>query len=138
MSNSPFSTKKFKDLQSKWYDRLEKDGFKDIESDENNLREWDTSIFGRYNQHTIGATEEYYRLAGQFASTYEFSNKRERYIWERHSEGLSFNEISALMRSKRFGVNSKSSVHLVVKRLAEEMFKENGIRATKKRSNTDS
>lgn len=137
MSSDTFRTKKFLELKEKWYKKLEKSGFDDIETDEDNLKEWDTSIFSRYNQHTIGAKEEYFRLAGQFLNTYQFKNKRDRLIWELHAEGLSFNDIAKRLKSAGFKVNSRSSMHLTVKSLSKEMLEQSGITTGQKRLNID-
>ena len=132
---SVFKGKKFEALKDKWYDKLKAEGFNDIESDENNLKEWDTSIFSRYDQNTIGAKEEYFRLAGQFLNSHKFEDAREKLIWELHAEGLSFNDIAKKLKSKRYKVCSRSSMHITVKKLTEEMLQQNGITTGKKRSN---
>lgn len=122
-----FKTKKFKELQKKWYKKIEKEGFKDIETDEDHLKEWDSHIFSRYSPHIMASKEEYFRLAGQFSNSYEFESLRERLIWEYHAEGLSFNEISEKLKKRGYKVHSRSSMHIIVKKLADEMFKRYGI-----------
>ena len=121
---NPFQTKKFLDLKKKWYTKLEKSGFNDIETDENHMKEWDSSFFARYNIHSVAAKTEYYRLAGQFLHQHEFSSDKEKKIWTLHCEGLSVYQISDKMsRSKS---SSKSSIHLVVQRLANKMLEKHG------------
>lgn len=132
-----YQTEKFKKLNEKWADKLEKSGFKDVESDEDNLKEWDTSIFSRYNQYTIEARQEYYRFAGHFFESHKFSDNREKLIWKLHSEGLSFDKISVELKKLRYKKHNRNNIHLTIKRLTAEMFKINGITVREKRSNSN-
>lgn len=127
MSQSPFKTKKFEALKAKWYAKLEKSGFKDIEQDENNLKEWDSYAFcSRYNRHLFSSKEAYYQLAGQFLHTHNFKDKREQLIWECHSNGKSVTQIAEILKAKRFKIHNRTSVYLIMRGLAKEMLKKYG------------
>jgi hypothetical protein len=124
--SSPFRTAKFNKLKDKWYKKLEKEGFVDCEQDEDNLKQWDSSIFSRYNQHTIGAKQEYYSLAGVFLHTKEFESPRHKLIWTFHAEGLSLDDISLKIKKLGYKRWSRSTVHIIITNLAKEMMKTHG------------
>lgn len=134
---SPFKTKQFEQLKAKWYKKLEKTGFKDVETDEDNLKEWDSSIFLRYSQHTSAARQEYFILAGQFLNSHNFASKKEKLIWSMHADGLTFQEIANRIKKLRYRVCSRASMNTVVRKLAEEMLAQNGITVGQKRPNTN-
>lgn len=124
---SPFKTKKFEALKTKWYQKLQKSGFEDVESDEDNLKQWDSSLFKRYSPHTAEAKQEYFRLAGHFLNSHKFESKREKLIWSLHAEGLSFNDIGKKLKSLGYKIHSRSSMFVTVTKLTEKMFRANGI-----------
>ena len=121
MSQQP-KTKEFKELQDEWYEKLKKEGFNDIETDEDNLKQWESYIFSRYDENLIPFKTEYFRLAGQFLHTHKFKSKKLRKMWKYHSEGYSFNEISEKMA--HYEGASRSSIHVQVNKLAKEMLKQ--------------
>lgn len=114
----------FLKLQAKWYGKLKSSGFDDIEQDESRIKNSSNSELqkrGLYDDPLRReAREEYYRLAGQFLHEYEFDSKKERVIWEMHSEGTSIQDIVAAMKSRNFKVY-KRIVHETIQRLAKEM-----------------
>lgn len=127
MSN-PFKTKKFEDLKDKWYKKLEKSGFKDIEQDEDNLKEWESFAFcGRYQKSLFQSKEAYFQMAGQFLHTYKFKNERDRFIWECHADGKTITQIAEALKKRRFKIHNRTGAHLDVLRLSKEMLKANGI-----------
>jgi hypothetical protein len=102
------ATSKYKKLQKKWYDKLKKEGFEDIEQDEDHLKQWDSQLFitrhtnftsksGKKEAHFdatwFKSQEEYYQLAGAFLHEHEFDSKVDKVIWELHSEGMPNTEI---------------------------------------------
>lgn len=125
--SSPFKTKEFKDLEKKWYDKLEKKGFHDIERTDAVGRESNrlkndviAHVLQTYTPEKFAIKEEYYRLAGQFLHEYKFKSENERTIWKMHSEGTSVRDIIKALKKK--GVTAyKDLVHGTIKRLAEEM-----------------
>ncbi len=128
-----FETHNFKKLKDKWYGKLEKSGFKDIEHDEDFLQNPSTP-FGRadtaqYNQ----SKEEYYRLAGHFLHDHKFTNDTEKRVWELHQSGVGTREIARRLPSGAskdleprntvggFATNVKK-VQSTIRRLAKEMI----------------
>jgi len=121
---SVFKTKKFQKLKDKWYRKLERTGFEDIEQDEKSLKVWESQAFSdhRYNRHTFAEKQEYYSLAGRFYHEHEFASEKLKQIWKYHSEGLSITEIHKRLRTKKRGF-SRPNIHLLIKKLAKEMLK---------------
>lgn len=122
-----YQTKKFKTLQKKWYDKLKKEGFQDIESDENNLKEWTSVFFSRRDPHRMASRMEYFSYATRFLNDHEFADNKEKTIWELHSNGKSFTEIAAIIKKKRYKRHNRSYVYLVIKDLVAKMYKTYGI-----------
>lgn len=115
-------TKEFKDLQTKWYKKLEQSGFKDAEQDDGHLKVWHSHFFKvRWNSDKFHAKEDYYRLTAQFLHDYTFANDRERTIWQLHSEGKSIRSIVKTLKDQGYKA-SKDSVHLVIKQISQEMI----------------
>lgn len=93
----------FKKLQAKWYKKLEKDGFEDIEQDEDNLKQWASTYFISRYTNFVGKSGkkdkaydatwftsqiEYYQMAGRFLHEHTFQSPAEKLIWQLHSEGV--------------------------------------------------
>ena len=117
------NSKEFRDLQKKWYGKLKKAEFKDIERPDGTLELWTCSFFKtRYNETLFSAKEEYYRLASQLLHSHSFQDKKEMLMWQMHSEGISVRNIVKTLKAKKFKV-SKDTVHAVIKRLANLMLK---------------
>jgi hypothetical protein len=117
---------KFEKLKEKWYSKLKREGFEDIEKDEDSLKVWSSTIFGKTKaliQHGgWQAKATYYQMASTFLSEYKFDNDRERKIWEKHSEGLSMRDISVSLGTKRSKTYSRTYVWMVIKKLRIKMF----------------
>ena len=101
-----YKTKTFQNLNDKWYKKLKKDGFKDIESGvpseigELRLLDWSRSKFTKsveWNQ----SKQEYYRLAGQFLYHHIFQTEEERKIWELHQDGVSVRNIVKTLKKQK-------------------------------------
>lgn len=134
MSKESDRLKKVTDI---WYKKLEREGFKDIEQDEHRLKRWDSFYFiskhtnfesgksGNKRDKQFSATwfksqEEYYQLAGAFVYEHQFSDKKEQYIWELHSQGLATSEIIKIVR-KRYKKTPRDGVYQTIKDLAKVM-----------------
>ncbi len=114
-----------KKLQAKWYAKLEKAGFKDIEQDDDNLKQWHSHRFlvsNNYSKDKFDDKENYFRLAGQFLHEHKFQSVLDKKIWEAHSEGLSVREIVKTLKQKNIKVY-KNLVHVTITRLAAIMGK---------------
>jgi hypothetical protein len=114
-------SKELKKLEAKWYKKLAKEGFEDIEQDENNLKQWHNHFFfARYDADSFNSKAEYFQLAGAFLHEYEFANEVEKKIWELHADGLPLTEIYKVL------ANSGSKVYIdgirkIVNKLKEAM-----------------
>lgn len=114
---------KFKELQEKWYAKLKRKGFEDIEYDEKNLKQFSgkTSIddeFGRSKLErwsqwgklpTIGEhwKYEYSSECRAFLQTHVFKNKTEYKMFEMHSEGFGVRVIAKKLKTYRRKVDEK-------------------------------
>lgn len=114
-----YKTAKFKKLQTKWYKKLEKEGFEDAENESNGktfLKVWHSSYFQtKYTKDAFQSKAAYYRMAAQFLHRHAFENQLEQAIWLLHSEGLSLRDIAVEVCS------NKDTVNQVVRRLAKIM-----------------
>lgn len=114
----------FKTLQKHWYKKLKEVGFEDIE-DTNSPREylktWHSTYFiHRYTKETFEAKAEYYRMACHFLYEYDFENNLDRIIWELHSDGKSFRDISIHLKKNKIHAN-KDKINKIVTKLVEIM-----------------
>lgn len=105
----------FKKLQDKWYRKLEKSGFEDIE-DTNSPREmlktWDSQYFLHIGTPMqFEARQIYFEMCTNFLNTHKFISEADKAIWELHTEGFSLREIAK--KKKR----STDAIFKTVKRL---------------------
>lgn len=116
-------SKEFLALQAKWYGRLKKAGFDDIEHDEDHLKKYAASDFLKRSQVTAEANAEYYRLAGCLFHEHAFASAEEKAIWELHKEGVSATKIyEALGRGKKKKIGL-CKIKAVIKALSTEMIR---------------
>lgn len=116
-------SKSFKELQAKWYGKLKAKGFDDIERPDGQLAAWASR--SKPNDRDVGlreAKEEYYRLAGHFAYDYKFETSKDRYLWLKHSEGVSIRNIVILLGKKGIKTN-KRAVDEAIRKYRQLMFK---------------
>ena len=89
-----YQTKKFKHLSKKWASKLERSGFEDIEDGENYLKSWESFQGRLVNNAYVESKSEYYRMARQFLEGHTFKTKKEKKIFEMHTEGLGYRKIA--------------------------------------------
>lgn len=111
-------TTSYAKLKKEWYKKLEKSGFKDIETNDKyeNLKQYDAPWFYHYatkNPEWVAARQEYFYYATQMVENGLFENDTEREIWSLHSDGKSLRAIA-----KEVGFN-KDRVHAIIKKLQE-------------------
>lgn len=101
----------FEEQKQQWYDKLRKEGFKDIETSSGLL----TKGFGKYfrQRAQTNLNEEYYSLARKFIWDYKFDSELERVIWEYHAEGVSYRDIVKILK-KVFKTEFKTSLDFVL------------------------
>lgn len=114
----------FKKLKDKWYKKLEKSGFEDVESDEYNLKSWSSVLFLRKTPESWEAKATYYQMASNFLEEYKFDSNIEKTIWEYHSNGLSARNTSVLLKKARVKsiATSKSKISEIVYKLKMKMY----------------
>ncbi len=111
--------KKLKNTKSEEYPN----GFEDIESDENNLKEWSSKFARKKSMDSMEAKQMYYSLATQFLNIYHFENELERVIWTYHTEGISVRNIAKTLKKVKLKKTNRQTVWLVVKKLRTAMKK---------------
>lgn len=105
----------FKALQDKWYKRLAKKGFNDIEQGQK-LKRFDVDWF--HNHITTvqyESTVEFYTQCEIFGRAKKFPSKRDRVIWEAFSQGKTFKGIEPLVDIQ------EDMIGKVVKKYVKEM-----------------
>jgi len=111
----------FKELKDKWYKKLAKTGFRDIEdANEDRLKEWHASWFRKYYDKE---KDEYYTLAIDFATNYKFKNALEQFIWYKHSEGHSVRQISDILKTEKKFDLKKTVISDRIQKYAHIMLK---------------
>lgn len=115
-------SKEFQDQQAIWYKKLKDSGFDDVEQDEERLKNHSTNFFrNNFNETAYTANLNYYRLAGQFLHDHKFQSKKERLIWELHSEGHGRAKIVEYLKQRRFKTYAYQVQH-TIERLTKEMI----------------
>lgn len=122
---SPQNSKEFLALQEKWYKKLKKSGFEDVETPDGKLKEWDSNFFRQqYDGIKVKAKERYYQLAGQFLHSHRFKNRLHRKIFKLHSQGFNKVEILKLINTEdRQDKLSLQNVRTILKHLINKMLK---------------
>lgn len=114
-------------LKGKWYEKLKKVEFEDIERDEDTIKAYSSDTFRRRNvDNQAGGWQvkaEYYYMATQFLNEYKFNTKMEQIIWEYHAEGIGAEDIAKTLKSMDFKkYTNKIAVTNIIKRLKNKMF----------------
>jgi hypothetical protein len=117
-------TKQFELLKKKWYAKLKRAGFVDIEQDEDSLTNWSSSRFLRGKNRNKAledvmdynlSKQEYYRLVGHFLHDHKFENKVDKLIWELHSEAISYRKIVSKLKHKGIDTNTMRIFHAITR-----------------------
>ena len=117
-------------LKKKWYAKLKKLGFNDIEQDEDNLKSWDSQRFLINNRHygnraaNHQSRADYYYYAGHFLNNHKFEKEIHKVIWEEHTNGVSVRDISEKLNKDRAYDVSHETVRSIIKHYREIMKKQ--------------
>ncbi len=84
-----------------WYKKLKKEGFDDIESNEDNLKSWSSRFATKRSVELQQDREAYYTMATTFLNSYAFESPLEKAIWEYHVEAISIKDIAKLLRKAK-------------------------------------
>ena len=112
---------KDKKLQQKWYAKLKKDGFKDIEHDEHTLTEYSSVYFKKHTHDEIVEKQRYHDMSTAFLEQYKFENNVDRIVWEYHTNGISVRDITQLLKKIKVKTN-RNSVAQLIRKLKVKMF----------------
>lgn len=116
----------FEKLKAKWYGKLKKDGFEDIELDEDTLSTYSTEFVRKRAKNQNGGFQikaDYYYMANHFLNQYPFKTPLERIIWEYHANGISARNIAQLLTKARRKRVGRMTVWRVIDRLNIVMMK---------------
>jgi hypothetical protein len=113
--------KSFKKLQDKWYAKLKKSGFKDIEHDEDTLTEYSSVYFKKHTYDEMVEKQRYHDMANSFLEQYKFETEKDKLIWDYHTNGLSVRDIADLLKKVKLRAN-RNSVAQDIRRLKAKMF----------------
>lgn len=115
MDQDPFKTKKFKSLKEKWYKKLEKSGFEDIEDnslEEPLIKDWHSRRFKKWPKEVFDFRLKYYADARSLLHTYAFESELHKRIWELHSEGWSLRDIE-----QEIGEYKKDTINHIIHKI---------------------
>jgi hypothetical protein len=106
-------------IQKKWYRRLKKEGFMDIEDhgrSDRPLKVWDSLYFLMPGVSIrIQSTQEYYEWTKEILETHDFKTPSHEAIWMMHSEGFTMTEISnSLTRLQGMRQYTRSGVRDII------------------------
>lgn len=97
-----YRTKEFQQLQKEWAQKLKSSGFKDIEFDEDNLKQSSDYFKNQYSVQEFEAKKEYFEMAEQFYKEFDFrrvvKTKEQmsfyKRVWYRHYQGMTAAKIA--------------------------------------------
>lgn len=115
----------FVELKKKWYEKLKKSGFEEIEDlngPKDFLIHYDSSRFFKdYSAEYIDEHQTYYRMCDDFFWNYAaWKSPPEKEIWRLHSMGYSRRKIAFILQRQKFQISS-SSVQIILSRLKKIM-----------------
>lgn len=123
MGESIFDTAEVKRLKKEWYQRLEDEGFKEIENvnhPNSPLLAWHSFIWQKTCPEQKSLIESYYFKARALLHTFEFESESHRLVWELHAEGLSRRQIEkAIATSPK--PYKREYIGTIIKLIAEEI-----------------
>ena len=107
----PFKTREFKALKEKFYKKLTKEGFRDIENDRGELIDHQTAYdFSQriaFKKDLIIEIEGYYSWAGEMFWYGKFRCRLDKSIWLMHSQGQSSSVIGSAVKRDASRVSRK-------------------------------
>jgi hypothetical protein len=123
--STQYKTPQFKKLQEKWYKKLKDEGFNDIEKGEDTLMVCNSTAFrkSRYPIESYNAKVRYFALAGQFLNDNKFETRKDKIVWELHTNGKSTREIETELKRRKILNPSRDMTNKIIRRLAKEMLK---------------
>lgn len=111
----------YEKLRDKWYTKLKKDGFEDIEQDPDTLKGYSSIFAYKHTHEEIVEKQRYNDMANAFLEQYKFDSTRDRVVWEYHTNGISARDITLLLKKVKIKTN-KTTINQVINRLKVKMF----------------
>lgn len=112
----------FNKLQKKWYDKLKAKGFEDIEDGEDKLKVWSSIFTSKISMESWQAKATYYQMATNFLEEYKFESETNKFIWTKHSEGVSVRDITIFLNKKKSTRTNRTYVWKIIKTLKHTMY----------------
>lgn len=105
-----YKTKEFAKIQAKWYKKLSKSGFVDLEWTDKNSGAGHSTPFLRKSLnkfkhlHSSELLEKasYFVAAAAWADCHKFPTRLHQFIWECYAEGLSYRNMQAEIKSRGY------------------------------------
>lgn len=120
--NSPDS--EYERLKKLWYKKLKDSGFEDVETDEDRLKVWSSTLFGKSKGLVQNggwqAKASYYQMTSDFLIDNRFETEIDKVIWEYHSHGISVRDITSTLRKAKVKTN-RQYVWEIINRLQTKM-----------------
>lgn len=113
-SNKP---SEYERLRAIWYAKLKKQGFTDIEQDEDNLKSWSAKFTSKSFLKNFHTKQAYYHMATSLLNDHKFNNRLEKTIWEYHANGISVREIVKMLRKAGIPKMSRGPVWETIHKL---------------------
>lgn len=104
-------TRKFQQVQDRWYKKLEGTGFNDAEKKDKKgnlqLKKFDSFYFyAEYTKESFSIKKNYFERAEEFLNTHRFEDDMGRTVWGKHANGFSLRDISKELQIKVHVVRS--------------------------------
>ena len=110
------------ELRKYWYDKLKKNGFKDIETIHGTIKDWPAARLRRdYTPERFKEKQTYYQIASQVTWEYCFESPLEKQIWELHSDGYSLRDISKKIRTDQNKMN-KDKIKKIIGKISQIVY----------------
>lgn len=121
---SLLKSRKDKELERLWYQKLAKEEFKDIEDTargDRPLRQWHSFIFPAKDKALREAITKYYEAAAELLQTRKFESQEYRRIWQLHCEGFTYKEIQVEFKKKGKS-RGLGGIQWVIEKIRKEIF----------------
>jgi len=127
MAKKFWQTPEFKRQQKHWYQVLADEGFEDIESlefpESRFIRKHYIQMTSVYERGKRTHGEFYYSMAGGWYWSGTFDDDWDRFVWLKHAEGLTEDQIVAELKSSMEHLStSRYPVNCAIKRVKEQML----------------
>ncbi len=108
---------KYEKEREKWYKKLARSGFVDIEYNDVKLKTASTEFTKEKYLVTLDQRIAYYEMATRFLNEYAFESNLDQVIWEYHTNGISVRDIAVTLKKVRVKKMGKDKVNQVIMRL---------------------